>query len=618
MTNALKTFVIGFGRYWPLFLPALSTPLLLALCLGIGEAYFGLRYASHGAWRDLWLQLAGAYAFVLLSRRPLPFLLLQFIFMAFLFFGNAAKTAFHGVPLTVDDIYAADELFGVLHVGQKAVVLGVAIAFVVLFLGNLKFRRTAVVAVLAGAGTVLSPEGTALRMARVLDGLYWHSVWDHRGNLVSRGVSLHTLMEATRYLAANRPAPGHDAVADALAGLSGGWQPADRVSTGPPGRNVHMILLESFWDPSVLSKAGFNRRPLDPRFDRLWKAAGSSSALVPVFGGYTANAEFESLCAFPVSEEGVKFERRLRNDVPCLPRFLSGLGYTTLVSHPNVAGFWNRTNAYRRIGFQTYWSIDHFETDDMNLDFLADASLYRQVAARIKPLLDSGDPVFNYVVTYFGHWDYPLNDQRPAVIRSRSQVPEVPSFANTVYYKSKELMDYIKTLQVLDPEGIIVAFGDHLPFLGENFGGYAESGLLTEHFSDFTPEMFWLSHQTPLLIIDGRRGPVPVGELPLYRLPGVILALLGIEDKGILDLAAGAADWTLRPLPDLLLAKDGQGRLQLCLTQTQTGPCRTPMQWLAWVSVLGDDLFAGRQSSIKSPLRPISPPTHNILLTNTP
>ncbi len=92
--------------------------------------------------------------------------------------------------------------------------------------------------------------------------------------------------------------------------------------------------------------------------------------------------------------------------------------------------FWNRTNAYRRLGFDTYWAIDDFVLDDMNGAFLSDASLYRQVSEKITPWIREGVPVFSYVVTYFGHWDYPLNESRPPKVATRSTVPEVEAFAN--------------------------------------------------------------------------------------------------------------------------------------------------------------------------------------------
>lgn len=124
----------------------------------------------------------------------------------------------------------------------------------------------------------------------------------------------------------------------------------------PDPQHVQLFAFIPFWAdhglyPSVLEKAHFSRDPLAAELRALWEEAGLSTALSPVFGGYTANAEFEVLCGFPVLDTGVKFERRLTNDVPCLPRILRDIGFTTVASHPNIAVFWNRVNAYRRVGF---------------------------------------------------------------------------------------------------------------------------------------------------------------------------------------------------------------------------------------------------------------------------
>jgi len=124
-------------------------------------------------------------------------------------------------------------------------------------------------------------------------------------------------------------------------------------------------------------------------------------------------------------------------------------------------------NAYRRIGFETYWSLEDFVKDDMNREFMSDVTLYRQVLDKLSVQMDAHQPVLNYIVTYFGHWNYPLSESRPNKVTSPSAVEEVSTYANTVYYKSRELMTFIDQLRKRDPDGIIVFFGDHLPFLGK-------------------------------------------------------------------------------------------------------------------------------------------------------
>ncbi|NCB31967.1 MAG: hypothetical protein EOM66_11245 [Clostridia bacterium] len=168
-----------------------------------------------------------------------------------------------------------------------------------------------------------------------LDGLLGNIVWDQRTNYESRGPLLHMAQETARHLAHLSPPPRWEAVRTAQAFLHSNvvsaHSSAPAFQAQAPSRPVVMVVLESFWDPSALRNAGLSRDPLDERFRALWEAAGHSQALVPVFGGYTANSEFEALCGFPIAEDTVFFETRLHNKVPCLPHLLSEAGYAATV-----------------------------------------------------------------------------------------------------------------------------------------------------------------------------------------------------------------------------------------------------------------------------------------------
>ncbi len=326
---------------------------------------------------------------------------------------------------------------------------------------------------------------------------------------------------------------------------------------------------------------------------------------MPVFGGYTANSEFESLCGFPLERDEAFFEGRLRRTVPCLPGHLASAGYRSFASHPNAAAFWNRVNAYRRIGFDTYWSDRDFALDDMNGGFLSDASLYRQVLDRLAGVIDGPTPVFNYVLTYFGHYPYPLNERHPPVISASEGHETIAAYANTVYYKSRELMAFVRELRRLDPDGLVAIFGDHLPPLGNQFDGFEESGLLASDRARFADEMFRTLVSTPLVVIDGRRGAIRVGDIPLYRLPALLLQLLGDDRPSIMALTAADPDApSIRPLPGMHFLASGDG-VTICRDgEAQPSACEASASWLAAVRVLRRDLFSGRQYALHSGEKP--------------
>jgi len=339
--------------------------------------------------------------------------------------------------------------------------------------------------------------------------------------------------------------------------------------------------------------------PLDPRFRELWRQAGDSHVLSPIFGGYTANAEFEVLCGFPVTENHVYFESGLRNQAPCLPQILQEAGYHGIASHPNVAGFWNRVNAYRRIGFETYWSDRDFVLDDLNGEFLSDASLYRQTMDKIGSRADRDRPVFNFLLTYFGHVDYPLNAARPRMITTTDKNALLNAYVNLMYYKSRELMDFLEILRRDDPDGLIVLFGDHLPFLGPGFYGYLRSKLLTDNRAMMTDRMVYTLTATPLVVIDGRRGPLPLGDVPMYRLPAMILDLLGLAGPDVIRLSTPPGDLAVRPLPGMYWAGDG-GRQTVCREQQEQGPCEVTDRWLQALITVSRDLFSGSRFVLKA------------------
>ena len=177
----------------------------------------------------------------------------------------------------------------------------------------------------------------------------------------------------------------------------------------------------------------------------------------------------------------------------------------------------------------------------------------------------------------------------------------VTNYINNVYYKSKELADYIAAIQERDPDGIIVAFGDHGPFLGPNFAGFRESQLLMNKMSDWTPEMLKTAYTTPLLIIDGRNGPVKTGIIPLYRLPSLLFSLMGIKEKGMLDYTLQPHDFKIRPLPGRQLVLDRHDRpFAFNLDNIDRTPVNVH-QWMLQIATLSKDLFVGRQYSIASP-----------------
>jgi len=105
---------------------------------------------------------------------------------------------------------------------------------------------------------------------------------------------------------------------------------------------------------------------------------------------------------------------------------------------------------------------------------------------------------------------------------------------------------------------------------------------------------------TPLVVIDGRRGPLPLGDVPMYRLPALILHLLGLPGPDIIGLATPPEGLAVRPLPGMFWAGGG-GRQSVCREdQKEQGQCAVTDRWLQALITVSRDLFSGAQFVLKA------------------
>ncbi|MDZ4735333.1 MAG: LTA synthase family protein [Rhodospirillaceae bacterium] len=603
---SLRSLNARFGARARVWLAALLLTVLIWAAARIAAVMVFDVALAPGRW---WLDLAAAIGMGLLlfalSRRLLWFGIALGLLFGLLYLGNAAKIAFLGAPMLPDDAYALPALIEVLPAWARFVVLLPPLLFVALLAWNFHPRWPAAGAALAlgliAAAIVFAPQ----RVIGFLDPLTGYIEWNQAGTYQMRGPVLHTMQETARFVADRPIVPDAATVEEAVVRATPRPLELAAASEFRP-RNIHVIVEESFWDAALLTKAGIEEDPFDPVFRALWESVGSPRALSPTFGGQTANAEFEFLCGFPVTERAVKFEREFSNSAPCLPQILGALGYRTVASHPNTPAFWNRTNAYRRAGFETYWAAPDFVLDDLVGPFLSDASLFRQVDEKLAAS-DDPRPVFNYVLTFQGHWLYDVNERYPELIETASGASEVGPFVATMRHKTVALLAHLETILAADPEALIVLFGDHPPFLGQHFGAYAESGLLLPDEGAFDAAMLETYAATPLLVIDGWRGPVDTGTMPIYALPQLVLDLIGYRGMTALDLTREPEGITIRPIKDRTLVIGEDGVPTHCMPGHRHPDCRRANAWLSNVMLLGDDIFLGDQH-VLGLLPPIEPP----------
>ncbi len=243
-------------------------------------------------------------------------------------------------------------------------------------------------------------------------------------------------------------------------------------------RNVHLIIMESLLDPRLFSDLKLSRDPVHPDFAALFGDKVGLS-VSPVFGGATSQAEFEVLCGVPAFERlsSVEFNTFTGAQAHCLPGLLAELGYRSIASNAYKPNFFNTQAAYRGMGFaEQQFPVEFFTLEPTYLKFgdpgdeeyLFDGDLFPQNLDFVRRHLEEhpGQPLFNYLLTIYGHTPNHLNpEKRPNFIELETKYldDQLDRAVNQFYYRTEAIAHYLRELIALDPNSLIVIVSDHVP-----------------------------------------------------------------------------------------------------------------------------------------------------------
>ena len=226
----------------------------------------------------------------------------------------------------------------------------------------------------------------------------------------------------------------------------------------------------------------------------------SGDLLTNIFAGGTVDSEWGFLT-------GYSHHSDFRKNVDSYVRYFKAQGYETVYRHPGYGWFYNRSNVNQYLGFDESVFTDNgfgelvnpqsapHRSDKVLFDYL-----YRELAARTP----EQPPVFSFSVTYQNHGPY--DDQRsdgltpftPAASGwSEASCHILNNYLDGISDTISELTRFTGELEQLDRPTVLVFFGDHKPWLGNDAAVYQELGV------DLQPETltgFSNYYATPYLI----------------------------------------------------------------------------------------------------------------------
>lgn len=321
-------------------------------------------------------------------------------------------------------------------------------------------------------------------------------------------------------------------------------------------RNVHVIVLESFLDPRKLSGVEWEPSPLCPRLKPFLGPRDFSLAQSPVYGGFTAQAEFEVLTGLPALRlvNGIEFNSMEGHPASTWVRKLQQSGYHTVASYATHSGFYNTRRAYPSLGFKELHGMDNapYFALPKTEKILADSLLYQANLKFLQSNLMQRQPFVNYILTMQGHYPFTRDPQRePTVIRPRAPAgvsQELTDIANLFYYRTCALADFLTVLQQTDPQAIVLAVSDHLPpeiidkTIGYPAGQLMNVALLLDRFEpvDISRKKYYeIAHELWRRLGAPPQGPAPV--LSAVELEALYLALHAESITAVADRPAASA-----------------------------------------------------------------------------
>ncbi len=273
--------------------------------------------------------------------------------------------------------------------------------------------------------------------------------------------------------------------------------PQEQGATGP---NILVIMNEAYFDPSIYPNEPKTNLPVTPYWDSLHENTVRGYALASVYGGNTANSEFEFLTGSTMAflpTGAVPYTQYIREDAYSLAWLLQSYGYTTMGTHNYHAAGWSREQVYPWLGFQESTFLEAYPKEDLLRDLVSDREQY---AYLLEQLETQAQPMFLFAVTMQNHGGY---EAAQTTYNHNVTLPEMADPRAEQYLSllnaSDEALRYLLTsLEHSSEKTVVLFFGDHQPKLDASFYEALNGGpldTLQEQMTQYTvPFLIWANY----------------------------------------------------------------------------------------------------------------------------
>ena len=276
------------------------------------------------------------------------------------------------------------------------------------------------------------------------------------------------------------------------------------AKTGSKDPNIIIIMNESLADYTLLNNGDamtYNKDYL-PFIHSMEDNVIKGKCYVSVFGGQTANSEFEcltgnSLAFFPASS--VPYQQFVNGKTFSLPIYLESLGYKTTAIHPCVGTNWNREVVYDSMNFDKFYTQNDFVNPEY-VRYISDEENYNKIISQFENKKED-EKLFIMNVTMQNHGGYTDDTEwEDPIVAGDGEYILANEYLSSAHVSDQAYEYLIDYFTEYDEPTIILMFGDHHPSIDEEFidtvlGGTQDSLTLEQMQEKYcTPYILWANY----------------------------------------------------------------------------------------------------------------------------
>ena len=264
------------------------------------------------------------------------------------------------------------------------------------------------------------------------------------------------------------------------------------------GKNVLFIHAESI--QNFLIDLTINGIEITPNLNKLAKKSLYFTKFYPqVSVGTSSDTEFTLSTGLLPSSSGTVFINYYNRTYETMQNAFRDKGYYTFAAHANAAGYWNRQEMYKTLGYDEFYAKDSFvvpednESEDIIGLGLSDKSFYNQLIPILKEVQENHKNYMGTIISLSNHSPFKETDKYGNLdfsVMVKRDTGEVDEYGETIYedildpyLENTEIGDYLKSahyadeaygllFEMLENEGlledtVIVLYGDHEAKMGK-------------------------------------------------------------------------------------------------------------------------------------------------------